>query len=145
MTGHCREWCRPAGLWSFLRDDRGSGSVITLAVIAVLMAVVVLVLAVSTALSEKGQLRADAESAALAAADTASGAVAGFPCENAATASGLGGSEVTACTVEGLIAKVTVTRTIWGVTVTVHARAGPSPEASPMAETDPTAPGVLRK
>ncbi|QWT24920.1 flp pilus-assembly TadE/G-like family protein [Subtercola sp. PAMC28395] len=127
MAGHYREWSRPARLWSLLRDDRGSGSVITLAVIAVLMAVVGLVLAVSTALSEKGQLRADAESAALAAADTESGAVGGYPCENAARAAELGGSELTECTVEGVAAKVEVTRTIWGVSVTVRARAGPPP------------------
>jgi secretion/DNA translocation related TadE-like protein len=74
------------------------------------------------------QLTANAaDAAALAAADTASGLVAGYPCANAAEAARLNGAALGECTVNGLDARVTATRHVLGVSVTVEARAGPAP------------------
>ncbi|TFD43731.1 helicase [Cryobacterium sp. TMT1-2-1] len=66
-----------------------------------------------------------ADAAALAAADTASGAVAGFPCTAAAEAAALNGASVVTCTLDGLISSVTVARTVAGFALTSSARAGP--------------------
>jgi hypothetical protein len=66
-----------------------------------------------------------ADAAALAAADTASGAVAGIPCAAAAEAARLNGAAVTVCTVEGMIASVTAARGYLGFELGAQARAGP--------------------
>ena len=73
-------------------------------------------------------VRNAADAAALAAADTASGLVAGVPCQAAGTAAELGGAAVTSCAVDGLIASVTVARTVLGFELGSRARAGPPPD-----------------
>lgn len=114
-----------------LTEERGSGSAMALSIAVVLVALTALILPVSTALGSKAQLAADADAAALAAADIASGAVAGYPCDGAAEAARLGGSELVDCRVDGLISTVTVARVIWGIGVSVTVRAGPPPDGSP--------------
>ncbi|UFS61161.1 hypothetical protein LQ955_12260 [Subtercola endophyticus] len=81
------------------------------------------------AISLKHGVQAAAESAALAAADVASGAVAGYPCEQAARAAELGGATLESCQANGEVVLVVVSRTVLGVHVTARARAGP-PEPS---------------
>jgi secretion/DNA translocation related TadE-like protein len=66
-----------------------------------------------------------ADAAALAAADTASGFVAGYPCPNAAEAARLNGAELGECVVDGLDVRVTAVRWVLGVPVTMAASAGP--------------------
>jgi len=68
-----------------------------------------------------------ADAAALAAADTASGAVAGIPCTAATEAASLNGASVTACAVNGLIASVVVERGFLGFSIASRVRAGPPP------------------
>lgn len=72
------------------------------------------------------RLAGAADAAALAAADAASGAVPGIPCELARTlAEDAAGLSLTACEVEGLVATVTVAVRFAGVVAAASARAGP--------------------
>jgi hypothetical protein len=66
-----------------------------------------------------------ADAAALAAADTASGAIAGYPCAAAEAVATLNETAVTHCSVAGLIASVSVQRRVNGVDIAASARAGP--------------------
>jgi secretion/DNA translocation related TadE-like protein len=68
-----------------------------------------------------------ADAAALAAADAASGAIVGVPCERAAEVAGATGAVVSDCEVVDLIATVTVTASFGVFTAAVSARAGPPP------------------
>lgn len=68
-----------------------------------------------------------ADAAALAAADTASGAARGFPCAAAERAATLNGASVTDCRVVGLIATISVRRDYLGFAIPARARAGPPP------------------
>lgn len=68
-----------------------------------------------------------ADAAALAAADARVGAVTGFPCERAAEVAAANGATMRSCTVDGLIATVTVTRLVGGFELVEIATAGPPP------------------
>lgn len=66
-----------------------------------------------------------ADAAALAAADAASGAVAGAPCDRAGEVAEANGVSLAACEVDVLTATVTVTARFAGLAATAVARAGP--------------------
>ncbi|MFT4234707.1 MAG: helicase [Microbacterium sp.] len=83
--------------------------------------------AVGGAAAESQRVAGIADAAALAAADAASGAVSGDPCELAAEVAGISGAIVASCTVEGLIATVEVRTAFDGFEVAAAARAGPPP------------------
>ena len=73
------------------------------------------------------RLAGAADAAALAAADTASGAVSGDPCRRADEIAASSGASIAACELDGLIATVTVSGAFGALTVTASARAGPPP------------------
>lgn len=106
-------------------DERGAGSVLALAVVAVVLAVTATLLALVVALAARHQAQSAADASALAAADVASGLVAGVPCEAAARAAELGGSVLVGCVVEGGVATVSVARSVLGADVLVTSRGGP--------------------
>ena len=89
------------------------------------MMVTSLVVPLFAALAVGQSVQNAADAAALAAADTASGAVAGIPCETAADAATLNGASVISCEVDGLVASVTVGRSFIGFDIGSSARAGP--------------------
>jgi secretion/DNA translocation related TadE-like protein len=99
-----------------VRDDRGAGAVLALALIGATALAMLAVLALGAALVLRQRVIGAADAAALAAADGASGAVGGEPCGLAARVAGANGATVTRCDLDGLVA-----------TVTVSARAGPLP------------------
>ena len=68
-----------------------------------------------------------ADAAALAAADAASGAVTGIPCERAEEVAAAAGTVLEACGVDGLIATVTVAGRFGALPAAASARAGPPP------------------
>lgn len=72
-----------------------------------------------------------ADASALAAADTASGVVDGVPCDRAAGVAAAGGARLAACTVDGLVATVTVAVPFGPLAATATARAGPPPDEPP--------------
>lgn len=109
-----------------VRDDRGAGAVLA---IALMMAVVVVGLAGVTlagALSGRQHAIGAADLAALAAADAASGAIGGVPCEVAAAVARGNGTRLTNCEAKGLVLTVTVSGSFAGIPFTAAARAGPS-------------------
>lgn len=85
-------------------------------------------LAVVGAAAVTGQrLSAAADAGALAAADAASGAVTGIPCDRAEEVSSTFGALLDACALDELIATVTVSVRFGPLTARATARAGPPP------------------
>lgn len=111
--------------WSGVRGEQGSGSLLALAIAGAVVAVATLMVSVLSVLAVGQSVRNAADAAALAAADTASGAVAGIPCDAAAEAATMNDAELDACALDGLIASVTVSRSIGAFDVSSTARAGP--------------------
>lgn len=73
------------------------------------------------------RLASAADGAALAAADAASGAVTGIPCERAAQVAGEFGARVESCDLDELVATITVSLRFGPVVARTSARAGPPP------------------
>jgi secretion/DNA translocation related TadE-like protein len=112
-------------LWASLRAERGSGSILAVAVMASVLAVAGMMVPVTAALVVKQRVAGAADAAALAAADTASGLLAGFPCEAAGRAARANDAEIGSCVIEGMMATVTARANYLGLAITVSARAGP--------------------
>lgn len=108
-----------------MRQEHGSGGVLALAALAMLAVLAVAVVGVGAALAQRQRVIAAADAGALAAADTALGIHPGIPCEEAARVVDAHGATLVACDVEGVVATVSASDRIAGVTVTVRARAGP--------------------
>jgi secretion/DNA translocation related TadE-like protein len=104
-----------------------TGSVLAVGLVAC-AATLSLGLAVAGSAAVFGQrLAGVADAAALAAADAASGAVSGFPCESAERIARTAGAEVSACEINVLTATVTVSALFGRLPATASARAGPPP------------------
>ncbi|TBN55411.1 hypothetical protein EYE40_14470 [Glaciihabitans arcticus] len=114
------------------KRERGSGSILAVALIAGTLCLLALLLPLQFALARGQSLAGAADAAALAAADVSSGAVAGFPCESAAVVARANGAELEACELDGLVATVRVTGTVLGFSVRAAATAGPPPDTSPV-------------
>lgn len=63
--------------------------------------------------------------AALAAADAASGRIAGYPCELAQEIADISGVALTSCNIEGLVSRVTMKVSIYGFQIQTRSQAGP--------------------
>lgn len=107
--------------------ERGAGTMLMLGVIASVVLLTLVAIPLLGLLVVAQGVHNAADAAALAAADTASGAVSGFPCAAAEHAAVLNGAAVTECRVEGLIARITVQRDYLGWSIPGRARAGPPP------------------
>lgn len=108
-----------------MSDDRGSGSVLVLALLSAVTVVALAVLTLGSVLVERQRIIGAADAAALAAADAASGAVAGAPCVLARRVADAGGARVIACSVDGLVATISVSAQIGPVPFDARSRAGP--------------------
>lgn len=108
--------------------DRGAASIVAVGMIGALAALTALTVPLYSALAMKQSVSAAADAAALAAADVAVGRAPGFPCEVAARVAEANGASVATCTLDGLVATVTVARTLLGVPVSATATAGPPGE-----------------
>ena len=137
-TGSCRPGscrpgsCRPGSCGSrkhrqVATRDRGSGSILAVAILGALFAVTAVLVPVLALLPAKQSVQGAADAAALAAADTASGLMPGVPCEMAALAAELNAARLVGCTVDGLTATVTVVATAGIFPIGARARAGPAP------------------
>ena len=109
------------------RGERGSGSVLAVGLLGATLAVTAGVIPVLAILSVSAEVRGAADAAALAAADTASGALAGVPCEAAIRTADVNGASVSVCSLDGLIASVSVWREVAGIKIEARSRAGPPP------------------
>lgn len=104
-----------------------AGTAVSVGLVAV-VALAAVGLATAGAATVAGQrLASAADAAALAAADTASGAASGVPCERAQEVAATFGAHVEDCALDELIATVTVSLRFGAVTATAVARAGPPP------------------
>ena len=110
---------------SLWRLDDGFGLAISLIAISALSLLATgLGIALSLAQAQvKSQLTADA--VALTAADTALGAIAGYPCENAELIAKANGAILTSCRIVGLGAVVQTTQNLGLFEVSRRAEAGP--------------------
>ncbi|GAA5207304.1 Rv3654c family TadE-like protein [Microbacterium kyungheense] len=101
-----------------------------MAAVGVIAAAVVLtggLAAVGSAAVIGQRLASAADAGALAAADAASGAVTGVPCDLAGEVAAEFGARIDACDLDGLIATVTVEMRVGPVVARASARAGPPP------------------
>jgi secretion/DNA translocation related TadE-like protein len=108
-----------------VREERGSGSVLALAVVAMFALLTLSAVGIGAALAQRQRVIAAADAGALAAADTALGIHPGVPCEQAARVVAAHGATLAACDVEGVVATVSASARVAGVLVTAQARAGP--------------------
>jgi secretion/DNA translocation related TadE-like protein len=110
-----------------MRDERGSGAVLALAIVGAAILVAVAVLGLGSALVLRQRTIGAADAAAVGAADGASGAIAVEPCRAAAQAAAANHATLVACRLDGLVATVEVSAR-FGVTVfTARSSAGPPP------------------
>ena len=104
-----------------------AGSAAATGVVAVVVTLTLGLGAAGAAAVHAQRLTGAADAAALAAADAASGAVAGFPCARADEIASRASAEVVSCEVEGLIATVRVAAAFGPFPASAVARAGPPP------------------
>ena len=109
--------------------ERGSGSLLTIAIGGAIAVLIALALPLYIGLSARHSIAAAADASALAAANVASGLFAGYPCEQASRVASSNGAELSQCDVDGLVVTVGVSGVILGIPVTVAATAGPPPNA----------------
>ena len=112
-------------------DERGSGTVLVLGIIAVLLAMAVCAGGLIQAQAAAGKARSAADLAALGGATALSSVVApSEPCETAGRVARANGAEVTVCTVVGedVVVEVSVRTRVLGVVreAVSTARAGPA-------------------
>ncbi|GAA2008684.1 helicase [Microbacterium ulmi] len=105
------------------------GTALAVGVVACTAALAVGLCSMAGAAAFGQRLAATADAAVLAAADAASGAVDGVPCERAAELAATGDAVVADCRVDGLVATVTVSARFGVLVVSASARAGPPPAA----------------
>jgi secretion/DNA translocation related TadE-like protein len=109
---------------SRLGDDSGAVSVIAVALLSVGATTTVAVAGVASCLVDRHRLGGAADAAALAAADAASGLVAGEPCAAAALLADGNSVGLASCVVEGSTVTVTVVSTLAGLPIEAAATAG---------------------
>ena len=102
-----------------------AGTAVAVGAIGAAMALTAGLAAVASAAVFGQRLAAAADATALAAADAASGAVPGVPCERAAQLAEVSGAALATCDLDGLIATVTVSARFGPIPATASARAGP--------------------
>ena len=95
------------------------------ALIGAMVCLLVAVVPLFTVLAARSNVASAADAAALAAADARVGIVTGYPCDRAAEVASANGATLTGCEVDGLIATVSVRRTILGFALESAATAGP--------------------
>ena len=107
-----------------LAGERGSGSVLAIAIVTAVLMLFSLVLPVTTVLSAQQRAAGAADAAALAAADVAAGILPGSPCPVAATVAAANAARLDGCLIDGVTATVRVTTSVLGFAVAARATAG---------------------
>jgi secretion/DNA translocation related TadE-like protein len=106
-------------------EERGSGSILAVGMVAALFASTAVVLPFALALPVKHRVKDAADAAALAAADVLVGRTPGAPCEIAGFVAEANRADVVRCELDGLVATVTTGATVLGLAVTATSSAGP--------------------
>jgi len=108
-----------------VRGERGAATVVTVGLMAAIVALTAMALPLYSVLVVRQSVAAAADAAALAAADVAVGRAAGSPCVVAAHVAAANGASVTSCTLDGLVATIVASRLVLGFSVSATATAGP--------------------
>lgn len=108
-----------------MKAERGSGSVLAVAVIGALLCLAGMLTSLAAVLGAAQQLSVAADQTALAAADVASGLLPGVPCEQAARVASAHSGKLLDCAVEGSVATVEVGGSALGMALSARASAGP--------------------
>lgn len=106
-------------------SDRGSGTVLSIAIVAATVLLTAMTLPLASAFAQRHAIAAAADAAALAAADVAAGVAPGYPCAVARRVAESNGAGLSSCEVDGLVATVSASASVLGLTVTMRATAGP--------------------
>lgn len=107
------------------RHERGAGTVLALAVVAVTVTLTTAAIGVAGAWGALQKAAVAADATALAAADVASGRTSGEPCVRADAVARANGASVTGCLVEAVVVSVEVSVPYLGWEASAAARAGP--------------------
>jgi secretion/DNA translocation related TadE-like protein len=105
--------------------ERGSGSILGLAIAGTIAAVLSVTLPLYMGFSVRESVAGAADASALAGADVASGIAPGSPCGVAATVAAANGASLVSCRVDGLVVTVGLERGFLGLQLVQSARAGP--------------------
>lgn len=108
-----------------MREERGSGGILALAVLALMAVLALAVVGVGVALAARQRVVAAADAGALAAADMALGIHPGVPCQAAAAVVEAHDAVLSECRIEGVVATITASANFAGIPISVSARAGP--------------------
>ena len=108
-------------------DDRGSGAVLALSMVAAVVTLGLAAVTLAAALTTRQRVVGAADLAALAAADAASGIIPGSSCELAARVADAAGARLTGCSLDGLVARVTLSGGFAGIPIEARSAAGPPP------------------
>lgn len=113
------------------RDDRGSGSVLAVAIVGAVVVVALAAMAATSAFAARQAAVGAADAAALAAADVRLGVVGGEACEVAARVAAANRASLVSCSARGAVVTVQVQAEVLGASVRVASRAGPHPRRAP--------------
>jgi secretion/DNA translocation related TadE-like protein len=105
--------------------DRGSGSILGLAIAGSVVAIVALLVPLVVGMRIRETVAESADAAALAGADVAAGVAPGIPCDVAARLAAANGGSLDACEVDGLVVTVRTDRYFLGLNLAASATAGP--------------------
>jgi secretion/DNA translocation related TadE-like protein len=108
--------------WS---EDRGSGTLLGLAVVGSIGALVSLTIPLCVGLGIRASVDTAADASALAGADVAVGISPGSPCDVASTVAVANRATLGACAVDGLVVTVRAQSTFLGLVLAATATAGP--------------------
>ncbi|TQL48739.1 secretion/DNA translocation related TadE-like protein [Homoserinimonas aerilata] len=114
-----------SGLRHGVADARGAGSVLVVAIISAVLLLMLASAPLYRGLMLKGLAATAADAAALAAADVAIGIVPGIACDSAASVASANGAVLQECSLDGLVATVSVTVSAGGLGAAATATAGP--------------------
>lgn len=107
------------------RSERGSGTVLAVVILGVIVALVAVIVVVGGASVAHRRAAAAADLAALGAADAAVGRVAGEPCAVARALAHANGAALSDCEVVGVVVRVRARVAYAGLDTSASARAGP--------------------
>ncbi|MGM1029820.1 MAG: Rv3654c family TadE-like protein [Actinomycetota bacterium] len=114
-----------------LRDERGSGAAVALAIATAALLLGMLVVGAGTASIAQSRAAAAADAAALGAADALAGYADGSPCALAQAIAAASGARLADCLLDGLEAHVTTAVPVGPLTASATAIAGPSAVGAP--------------
>ncbi len=112
--------------------ERGSGSILAVAIVAAVLLMFAAMLPVASVLSAHQRAAGAADASALAAADVAVGISAGSPCPVAEIVAEANGTRLRGCLIDGTTATVRVSTSVFGFAVSARATAG-RPRDTPAA------------